>query len=126
VVLHVKADERFERDGRNLISHLSITFAQAALGDVIMVPGVETEHDLNIPAGIQPGTVLSIRDAGMPPLHGGKRGDLLVIVQVAVPEKLTEAEAKHLKEFAEMRGERIPEGEQSGSIFGNLFGKKKK
>jgi molecular chaperone DnaJ len=126
VVLHVKEDSRFERDGRNLITNLSITFAQAALGDKVTVPGVDTDHDLNIPAGIQPGSALTVRDAGLPPLHGGKRGDLYVIVHVLVPEKLSEAEAKHLKEFAEMRGERIPEGEHSGSILGGIFGKKKK
>ena len=65
-----------------------------------------------------------IRGQGLPPLHGGRRGDLVVHFNVVVPEKLTEAEAKLLREFAELRGERVPKGDEKGGLFG-FFGKKK-
>jgi len=125
VVLHVKEDARFERDSRNLITRVNITFVQACLGDDIVVPGVDGEYELHVSAGTQPGEVQAIRDGGLPPLHGGKRGDLLVIVQVTVPDRLGTEEIDLLKQFAELRGEPIPDT-SSHSIFGNLFGKKKK
>ena len=125
VVLSVKKDPKFERDGRNLVTRLPLTFAQAALGDTVAVMGVDQEYDMDVPPGTQPGAVLGVRDGGLPPLHGGKRGDLLVVAVVAVPDKLSEPQADLLKQFAQMRGEKIPEGPQSGGILGGLFKKKK-
>jgi molecular chaperone DnaJ len=125
VVLTVKPDKRYERDGRNLVTRISLTFAQAALGDTVKVEGVDQEFDMEVPAGTQPGAVLGIRDAGLPPLHGGKRGELLVVVNVAVPTKLSDQEVEHLQRFAEMRGEPVPQGQQGGGLLGGLFKKRK-
>jgi hypothetical protein len=49
----------------------------------------------------------------------------MVMANVRVPEKLTEAEAKLIREFAELRGELIPKGAERGGILGSLFGKKR-
>lgn len=125
VVLTVKNDPRFERDGRNLVTRLSLTFAQAVLGDSVEVAGVDAAYDLDVPAGTQPGEILGIREAGLPPLHGGKRGDLLVVAAVTVPKKLSDGEADLLRQFAQMRGERIPQGPHGGGLLGGLFKKKK-
>ncbi|HEY0868529.1 MAG TPA: molecular chaperone DnaJ [Fimbriimonas sp.] len=125
VVLHVQEDERFERRGQTLFTDVELTFAQAALGHHLEIEGVDDKVTLDIAAGTQPGTEISIRGAGLPPLHGGKRGDLIVEVTVKVPEKLTEAEAKVIREFAEMRGETMPRGSDKGGILGGLFGRKK-
>jgi len=125
VVLSVRQDPRFERDGRNLVTRFKLTFAQAALGDVVSVQGVDQEYDMEVPPGTQPGAVLGIREGGLPPLHGGKRGDLLVVAAVEVPTKLSEQESEHLKQFAALRGERIPQSPEPGGILGGLFKKKK-
>ncbi|MFZ4506973.1 MAG: molecular chaperone DnaJ [Fimbriimonas sp.] len=125
VVLNVANDDRFERDGQNLFTELPITFAQAVLGDEVTVQGIEAEIPLEIPTGTQPGARLTIRAGGLPPLHGGRRGDLIVIANVKVPTKISEAEAKLIREIAEIRGERIPKGNEKGGFLGNLFGKKK-
>lgn len=123
VVLDVVADPRFVRDGTTLHAKVEVTFAQAALGDHVVIDGVGEEVGLDIPAGTQPGTIVRVRGGGLPRLHGGARGDLLVEIQVRVPEKLSEAEAKLIREFAELRGEDQPKG--GGSILGGLFKKKK-
>jgi molecular chaperone DnaJ len=122
--LRVKKDKRFERDGQTLYTMISATFAQAALGHTVKFEGVAEEHELEIPAGTQPGAQFSIKQAGLPPLHGGRRGDLIVQVEVKVPTKLNETQAKLLREFAEVSGEDLPNAENRG-LLGGLFGKKK-
>lgn len=125
VVLHVEADSRFERRGQNLITSINLTFAQAALGDEVTVEGVDSDYDVEIPRGTQPGSVLKIEGAGLPPLHGGRRGDLLLEVGVEVPGNLSEAEESLIRQLAELRGEPSPKG-PSGGLLGGLFGKGKK
>lgn len=124
VVLHVEDDPRFEREGQHLHTALELTFAQAALGDQLQIDGVDGKHDVVVPAGTQPGTVIQIKGAGLPPLHGGRRGDILVEVNVVVPTNLSEGQVRLVRELAELRGERMPEGEPGGILSG-LFKKRK-
>ena len=124
VVIEVANDDRFEREGQTLSTVLELTFAQAALGDHVDVDGLEGALPVEVPAGTQPGNRTVVRGQGLPPLHGGRRGDLVVHFNVVVPSKLSEAEVKLLREFAELRGERMPKGEDKGGLFG-FFGKKK-
>ncbi|MFY9235353.1 MAG: molecular chaperone DnaJ [Fimbriimonadaceae bacterium] len=123
VALHVTDDPRFERSGTHLHTALDLTFAQAALGDEIEIEGVDDTYELQIPAGTQPGTVLPVRGAGLPPLHGGRRGDMLIEVNVQIPGNLSEGEAKLVRELAELRGEKIPKGEGGGLL--GIFKKRK-
>lgn len=125
VSLHVAHDERFEREGTTLHTELTATYAQAVLGDRVSIPGVAGDVDVLIPPGTQPGDVLRVRGEGLPPLHGGSRGDLLAHIVLEVPRKVSEGQRKLLREFAELGGERVPE-EPNASIFGGIFGKKKK
>jgi molecular chaperone DnaJ len=124
VVIGVEEHERLERQGQQLHAWVDLTFAQAVLGDQLELEGIEERHALNVPGGTQPGTQIVIKGAGLPPLHGGRRGDLIVHVNVRIPESVSESEANLIRELAEMRGERIPEGGGKGGLFGGLFGKK--
>ncbi|CAN5506879.1 molecular chaperone DnaJ [soil metagenome] len=125
VVVEVEDDGRFERRNQTLFTVLELTFAQAALGDEVEISGVDENHTLHIPAGTQPGTPITVKGGGLPPLHGGRRGELIVQAMVKVPEKVTEAEAKLIRELADLRGEKSPKGSHSGGILGGLFGRKK-
>lgn len=125
VVLHVNPDSRFARSGRDLLSRISLTFAQAALGDTVEVEGLDADFEVEIPRGTQPGSTLRIEGAGLPPLHGGKRGDLLLQVEVEIPKDLTPAQEDLIRRFAELRGERNPKGTEAG-LLGGLFKKGKK
>lgn len=124
VLLQVEEDKRFERHGQTLVSRLDVSFAQAALGDKVEIEGVDEIVEISIAAGTQPGTQIPVRNAGLPPLHGGRRGDMIVLVQVKVPTKLSEAEAKLIRELAELGGSQ-PKGDDRGGLLGGLFGKKK-
>ena len=123
VVLHVADDERFERQGQHLFTSLDLTFAQAVLGDEVEIDGVDADHTIEVPAGTQPGDRVTVRGAGLPPLHGGRRGDLICSFNLSVPKSVSETEAKLIREFAELRGERVPK--PKGGFLGGLFGKKK-
>jgi len=124
VSIFIEEDKRFERNGSTLFANLDLTFAQAALGDHVEIAGVDETVPMEIPAGTQPGTRITARGAGLPPLHGGRRGDLIVTTSVKVPTNLNEAQTKLIKELAEVSGERLPEGQKG--ILGGLFGKKGK
>lgn len=126
VTVNVKQDPKFVRQGTSLSTQIDVTFAQAAIGDQIEIEGIAGKLEVNLEQGTQPGDVLRIKGEGLPRLHGGNRGDLFITVDVAVPKKLSEAEEALLKEFAELRGEPIPQGAQKGGIFANLFKSKGK
>jgi molecular chaperone DnaJ len=102
----------FDRRGRDLHCEASISIAQAALGDEIEVPTLDGPAPLTVPPGIQPGSVLTLRDKGLPGARGG-RGDLAVRVRVTVPESLTPEQAHLLLEFARLRGEQIKGGRKT-------------
>lgn len=125
VSIRVRPDPRFERHCRELHMRQSVSFVQAALGDRLEIEGVDGKIELKIPAGTQPGEVIHLRGAGLPPLHGGSRGDLRVLITVEVPKKLTTEEAELLRKFAEARGERVPAAQDSGGFLDNLFKKLK-
>ena len=124
VVIHVKEDSRFSRQGRDVLTEVELTFAQATLGDSLTIEGIGGELEVTFEPGTQPGETLRIKGEGLPRLNGGNRGDLFVEANVKVPKKVSEAEANLLREFAELRGEPIPQGGK-GVFLGQLYQKKK-
>ncbi len=117
VVLHVKRHEFFQRQGNDVLIDLEINVSQAALGDEIMIPIPDgSETTLHIPPGTQSGKVIRLSNMGMPRLQRNGRGDLLVVVQVAIPQKLTEAQRRLFQELAPTLGQKavIPQPEKGG------------
>ncbi len=90
-----------ERDGNDLLCEVPISFAQAALGATVRIPGVEGEEDLVVPRGTQSGTVLKLPGRGLPDVNGGGTGDLLARVAVETPKRLSKRQEELLREFAE-------------------------
>jgi molecular chaperone DnaJ len=95
VVVGVREDERFVREGDDLITALDVAAPLAALGATLEVPTLDGATSIELPAGTQPGEVLTVRGAGMPGLRRGRPGDLRVIVNVVIPRRLT-AEQREL------------------------------
>jgi molecular chaperone DnaJ len=104
VVMSVKADPRFERDGMDLHYAAPISFPQAALGAMIEVPTLDGNVEMTIPSGIQSGKVLRLRGKGVPSLQSSGRGDQLVHVFVEVPTRLNARQRELLEELAEESG----------------------
>jgi molecular chaperone DnaJ len=107
VQLRVKAHDRFERQGNDLVSRLPISVVQAALGVHMAFETLDGPEDLVVPPGTQPGRVFRLRGRGVPVLQGRGRGDLLVEVVVEVPTKLTKDEDDLLRRWAELRGDEV-------------------
>nr|PZN16153.1 MAG: hypothetical protein DIU78_25150 [Pseudomonadota bacterium] len=100
VDVHVRPDPRFERHGDDLVTRLRVSFATAALGGeaTVDLPD-DTQVHVEIPAGTQPGSVLHVRGKGIPRLDRSGRGDVHVLMDVAVPTKLSRRAKKLLKEL---------------------------
>jgi molecular chaperone DnaJ len=97
ILIEVMADNRFQRSGSDLHTYVDIAVPQAALGTTIEVETFDGAEKLDIPAGTQPGSVLRIKNRGMPSLRSSGKGDLHIHVRVNVPKNLSER-AKHLME----------------------------
>jgi molecular chaperone DnaJ len=89
VTVHVRPLEGIERDGDNLRVRAAVTMTEAALGTTVSVPTPDGPLEVELGPGTQPGTVQAVRGRGMPSLETGRRGDLLVWVDVRVPTRLT-------------------------------------
>ena len=111
VAVHVAPHPSLKREGTELIFEASVGLAQAALGTTIVVPTVEGEEVVEIKAGTQPGTEIRLRSKGVPYLRrSGQRGDLHVLVDVDVPNRLSRAQREALEAYAKASGEIVSEG----------------
>ena len=118
VHLRVQADDRFERDGDDLVTEVPISIAQAALGTSLTLETLDGDEELVVPHGTQPGREFVLRHRGVPHLQGRGRGDLIARIRVDVPTKLTEAEVDLLTELADGRDERVGNGKDG--IFSRI------
>ena len=121
VVIRVLPHGAFTREENDLITSIKISFAQAALGTRIEVPGFDGTEKLTIPPETQYGKQFRIRGKGVPYYNHYGSGDLIVQVRIQTPTKLTPEEREILSQFARLRGEQEhPEHENSG-FFDKLF-----
>jgi molecular chaperone DnaJ len=99
VLVRVRPDPRFVREGNDIYSQVDLTIVQAALGAEVEVETLDGAVALELPPGVQPGEVRVLRGKGMPVLQGFGRGDHRVLVNVTVPRRLTEEQRRLLQEF---------------------------
>ncbi len=104
VVVHVRSHPYFQRYGDDILCVMPITVAQAALGAEIDVPTLDGNEKLKIPIGTQPGRVFHLKGKGVPHLRRNGRGDQLVIINVAVPTKLTKEQRELFEQLAQSLG----------------------
>jgi molecular chaperone DnaJ len=101
VVVRVREDERFLRDGSDLVTVVDVPAPLAALGTTVEVPTLDGPVPVEVKAGTQPGEEIRLGGRGMPPLHRGRTGDLRVIINVTVPRRLTREQRDMLERFAD-------------------------
>jgi molecular chaperone DnaJ len=101
VLVRVAADERFLRDGNDLVTVVDVPAPAAALGTTVLVPTLEGEEEVEVPAGTQPGTVVTLRGRGMPAVGRRARGDQQVVLNVVIPRNLTARQRELLGELRE-------------------------
>jgi len=101
VVVRVTEDERFIRDREDLVTVVDVPAPLAALGTKIMVPTLDGDVPLDVPAGTQPGETIVMNGRGMPPLGRGRTGDLRVVINVVIPRRLSRKQRDLLQQFSE-------------------------
>ncbi len=100
VAVRVRPHKTLKRDDNDLILETTIDMVHAALGGELKVEGLEGELIVDVPAGTQPGDVITLRKQGVPNLRGGNRGDFHVVVRVEIPRSLSAKQKELLAEFA--------------------------
>lgn len=123
VLVHVREDERFLREGDDLVTVVDLPATQAALGATVTVPTLDGgEQELEVPAGTQPGTVMVLGGKGMPVLGRERRGDQRVVVNVIVPRNLSEEQRKLTERLSATLGEENLRREEEGreSLFSRV------
>jgi molecular chaperone DnaJ len=112
IQVKVRPHDQFGRKGDHLTSRAVIGFPDAALGTQIEVPTLDEPVRVKIPAGTQPGTQFRVKGRGVP-RKGGRRGDLIVTVDVEVPKRLSRKARKALVDYASITGEPMTEEEDT-------------
>ncbi|HEY1558295.1 MAG TPA: molecular chaperone DnaJ [Kofleriaceae bacterium] len=124
VVLHVQGDERFRREGDDILTEVSVSFVKATLGGEVEVYTLDDackgSTTLELKPGTQPGDVLVRRGQGVPRVGESGRGDHVVQVRVEIPRKLSARQEELLRELATELGDDNVRPEKRG-----LFGRKK-
>ena len=120
VLVRVADDERFVRDGSDLVTVVDVAAPAAALGTTVSVPTLDGEEQIDVPAGTQPGTVVTLRGRGMPAIGRRGRGDQQVVLNVVVPRNLTERQRELLAELHDSLGEDNLREPAAESIVGKL------
>jgi molecular chaperone DnaJ len=118
VQIRIREDQRFVRDGDDLITAVDVAAPLAALGTTVTVPTVDGAVELEIPAGTQPHETLLVRGEGMPALRGRHTGNLRVVVNVVIPKRLKREQRELLERLSDSLTEdnlRTEEG-----VFGKL------
>ena len=117
IVMRVRPDSRFKRQDDDLISQVSISMAQAALGTEVEVPTLDGPEQVKIPEGTQHGDTIRLRGKGIKHLRGSGRGDQHVVIDVKVPTRLSPRERELLAELAAIRGEKTGVGDKDHKGF---------
>jgi molecular chaperone DnaJ len=120
VLVSVADDERFVRDGNDLVTVVDVPAPAAALGTSVSVPTLDGDEEVDVPAGTQPGTVVTLRGKGMPAIGRRGRGDQQVVLNVVIPRKLTARQRELLGELGESLTEDNLREPADESIVGKL------
>ncbi|MBE6905714.1 MAG: molecular chaperone DnaJ [Ruminococcaceae bacterium] len=106
IMVTLRPDELFERDGFDVWCDIPITFSQAVLGDEITVPTIDGKVKYEVPEGTQSGTVFRLRNKGIQYVNGRGRGDQYVKVNIEVPRNLSSKQKDVLKDFEKLSSDK--------------------
>ena len=104
IFINVKSNPFFNRDGKDILCAVPVSFTTAALGGEIEIPTLEGKENLKIPAGTQSGYEFRLKGKGMPVVGRRGKGEQIVKVYIDVPKKLSAEQKELLKEFENISG----------------------
>ena len=120
VLVRVRADERFLREGNDLISVVDMPAPAAALGTTVAVPTLEGDEEIEIEPGTQPGALITLPGRGMPALRRGRTGDQIVVVNVVIPRNLSDEQRDLLERLSATLEARNLEAAEAEGLFAKV------
>ena len=107
--VHIKVDPHpsLKRKGDDLYTEVKVDYPEAVFGSSRKIETLTQNKTVKIPPGTQPGTLLRLKNEGLPHIQGAGKGNLYVKVQVLIPKKVSKKEKEILKEYARLRGKEI-------------------
>ena len=99
LIIRVKPDDLFKRDGFDVNVTFPVSFVQATLGATLKVPTIHGVVEYELPEGTQPNTRFRLRGKGIPVLNGRGNGDEYVTVTVEIPKNLSSEQKELLRKF---------------------------
>ncbi|MBQ6612101.1 MAG: molecular chaperone DnaJ [Alistipes sp.] len=117
VVIEEEHSPELIRDGNDLIHNLNITVTTALLGGEVEVPTIDGKARIKIAPGTHAGKVLRLRGKGLPDVNGYGRGDIMVVVDITIPDELTKEERKLIEQLAEQPNFKRASGVENQNIF---------
>ena len=119
VEVRIEPDERFTRQGTELVSRAEVPVMTAIVGGEVFVPTLEGDLAVEVPAGTQHGDVERLKRRGLPPLHGGRRGDQHVVFELVVPTDLDPEQREAAERLSDALGDQRETGSHSASPAGD-------
>lgn len=120
VVIEEIPHEKLNREGNHLTYNLYLSFPEAALGTSVEIPTLEGSAKIKIDAGTQPGKILRLKGKGIPSMNGYDRGDLLVNVNIWVPQNLSKEEQQTLEKLKNSNNFKPNPGKKDKSFFDKM------
>ncbi len=117
VVIEEERDPQLVRDGDDLIHNLNITVTTALLGGEVEVPTIGGKAKIKIAPGTHAGKVLRLRGKGLPSVNGYGKGDILVVVDITIPSKLSSEERRLVEQLAAQPSFKAAEKVENQNIF---------
>jgi molecular chaperone DnaJ len=117
VVIEEEHSPELIRDGNDLIHNLNITVTTALLGGEVEVPTIDGKARIKIAPGTHAGKVLRLRGKGLPDVNGYGRGDIMVVIDITIPDELTKEERNLVEKLAEQPNFKRASGIESQNIF---------
>jgi molecular chaperone DnaJ len=120
VIIEEEEHPDLVREGNDLLYNLNLSIAQAALGGQIEVPTIDGKVKIKVEAGTQPGKILRLRGKGLPEVNSYGHGDLLVSINVYIPQNLSKEERKILEKLDESSNFKPVRGNTDSSFFDRM------
>lgn len=98
IKLHVIPDPVFKKEGNNLTMNLNVKLSDALLGSSYTISTLDGKIEIKVPSGVSFGEMLRVRGKGVP-VGKGRRGDLLVKINITLPNKLSKSAKKLVDEM---------------------------
>ncbi len=117
VMIEEERNPELVRDGNDLIHNLNLTVTTCILGGEVEVPTIDGRAKIKIAPGTHAGKVLRLRGKGLPDVNGYGRGDILIVVDITIPDSLTSEERQLVQKLSEQPHFKAAESVEQQNIF---------